>query len=190
MSDTFVVLLRAVNLGPHHRVPAADLRAAATAAGLADARTYAASGNLVATAGASGATSETAVADLVSRALEERLGEPFPAVALSLERLEAVVAANPFTAAARDHPAQLQVHVPFGTLDAAGVARLALANPGRELLTVASGVLYVHYVDGIGTSRITAKVLERAAGTVLTGRSWSTTTRLLTMARGGRGGAT
>ncbi len=180
-SATHVVLLRGVNLGPHGRVSADDLRAAAADAGLADARTYATSGNLVATAPAGMRAAD--VATKVTGALEERLGTEIPAVALDAGRFAAVAAANPFPAAAQDDPARLQVHVGPRAVDAAGIARLDLANPGRELLAVAEGVLFVHYRDGIGRSRLSSSALDAAAGTWTTGRNWNTVRRLLAMTR-------
>ncbi|GAA1712981.1 DUF1697 domain-containing protein [Isoptericola hypogeus] len=178
-ATTYVVLLRGVNLGPHRRVSAADLRQAAADAGLAGARTHANSGNLVAVA------PERAddVAARVSAALESLTGGSVPAVALTASRLDAVVRANPFPAAARDDPSHLQVHVGAALVDGAGIARLDLANRGRELFAVAEGVLFVHYVDGIGASRVTTAAVDGAAGTWTTARNWNTTTRLLTMAR-------
>jgi uncharacterized protein (DUF1697 family) len=70
------------------------------------------------------------------------------------------------------------VHVPFGDLDEAGIARLDLANAGRELLATGAGVLFVHYVDGIGRSKLTSKVVDKAAGAPTTARNWNTITRL------------
>ncbi len=178
-STTYVVLLRGVNLGPHRRVSAEDLRTAAADAGLADAQTFATSGNLVAVAPAG--LSASAVAGKVSGALAERLGAEVLAVALDAARVGAIVEANPFPAAAQNDPAHLQVHVGPEPVDEAGVARLDLSNPGRELLAVAEGVLYVHYQDGIGRSKVTPAALDRAAGTWTTGRNWRTVRRLLAM---------
>jgi uncharacterized protein (DUF1697 family) len=178
---SFAVLLRAVNVGPGLRVTSADLIGAAGDAGLGAARTLLNSGNLVVTPGTSGATRSTDVAHLVLRHLTGRLGQDVAAVGLSGEQLEAIARANPFSAAARDHPAQLQVHIPFGDLDEAGIARLDLANPGREMLATAAGVLYVHYVDGIGRSKLTSKVVDKAAGGPTTARNWNTITRLRTV---------
>lgn len=174
----FAVLLRAVNIGPGVRVTSADLRGAADDAGLADARTLLNSGNLVVTPGTSGASGADDVARLVQERLTARIGQEVSAVGLSAERLDAIAAANPFPAAARDDPSHLQVHVPFGDLDEAGIARLDLASPGREMLATAAGVLYVHYVDGIGRSKLTPKVIDRAAGAPTTARNWNTVTKL------------
>ena len=175
----YVVLLRGVNLGPHRRVSSAQLRDAALDAGLTDPRTHANSGNLVAVA----ADKDDDVAARITGALAERAGADVPAVALTAARLDAVVGANPFPAAARDDPSHLVVHVGAERVDPAGIGRFDLANPGREHATVAEGVLFVHYVDGIGTSRVTAAQLDRAAGTWTTGRNWNTISRLARMAR-------
>jgi uncharacterized protein (DUF1697 family) len=175
---SFAVLLRAVNIGPSLRVTSADLLGAAETVGLGAARTLLNSGNLVATPGTSGATSPADVARLVQDCLSERIGQDVPAVGLSAAQLDAIALANPFPAAARDHPAQLQVHVPFGDLDETGVARLALGHPGREMLATDAGVLYVHYADGIGRSQLTPKVIDNAVGAPTTARNWNTITKL------------
>ncbi|GAB4084065.1 DUF1697 domain-containing protein [Myceligenerans cantabricum] len=177
----FVVLLRGVNLGPHRRVPAADLRGAALDAGFADVRSLLNSGNVVLTTGTSGVEAPDDAARLLTTHLTARVDTEIPAIALTADRLRTIVAENPFPAAARNDPSHMQAHVPFGEVDAAGIARLDLQHPGREHIGVAAGVVYVHYVDGIGRSKLTAPVLDKAAGTTLTGRNWNTVTRLVEM---------
>ncbi|MFD2796912.1 DUF1697 domain-containing protein [Promicromonospora vindobonensis] len=177
---SFAVLLRAVNVGPSLRVTSADLLGAAETAGLGSARTLLNSGNLVATPGTSGAAGPADAARLVQDRLSERLGQDVSAVGLSGAQLDRIALANPFPAAARDHPSQLQVHVPFGELDEAGIARLDLGHPGREMLATGAGVLYVHYVDGIARSKLTPKVVDKAAGAPTTARNWNTITKLRT----------
>lgn len=172
------VLLRGVNVGPGLRVTSADLRGAAADAGFPGARALLNSGNLVIGADDSEQLSADDVARLVQEHLEARLGQEVATIGLSSERLDSITNANPFTAAARDDPARLQVHVPFGELNEAGVARLDLANAGRELLSTAAGVLYVHYTDGIGRSKLTSKVIDTAVGVPTTARNWNTIRRL------------
>lgn len=181
-TTAFAVLLRGVNLGPHRRVSSADLRAAASDAGFADAATYANSGNLVVSAPDDGPRPTSGqVATRVAAALEARIGTDVPMVAIGGARLAAIVAANPFPAAARDDPSHLLVHAGPKPVDAGEVAKLDLASPGRELLAVAEGVLYVHYVDGIGRSKLGSVQIDRASGTWTTGRNWNTITRLLAL---------
>lgn len=175
---SFAVLLRAVNVGPGLRVTSADLLGSADDAGFGAARTLLNSGNLVLSPGTSGATRPDEIARLVQQHLSERIGQEVSAVGLGADQLDAIALANPFLAAARNDPSHLQVHVPFGDLDAAGVARLDLANPGREMLATAAGVLYVHYMDGIGRSKLTGKAIDSAVGAPTTARNWNTISKL------------
>ncbi|WP_278236751.1 DUF1697 domain-containing protein [Isoptericola sp. AK164] len=175
---SYVVLLRGVNLGPHRRVAAADLRAAAAEAGLRDARTYATSGNLVASSGTDAPDDAPGVAAGVGAALAATLGAPVPLLAVSAARLTHLVAANPFPGPAQDDPSHLQLHLGPDPVDADGVARLAADHDGPERLATADGALFVHYPDGIGRSRLTSARLDRATGTWTTGRNWRTVLRL------------
>ena len=173
----WVVLLRGVNVGGSRRVSSADLREAAATAGLADARTYANSGNLVAV----GAADDGDVARRVAAALSDRLDGDLRVVALPAERAAAVLAADPFPDAVADRPSHVQVHLSPEPVDADALARLAEGRPER--FAVVDGVLYVDYVAGIGRSRLTPALIDKAAGTWTTARNWNTLTRLVAMAR-------
>lgn len=173
----WVVLLRGVNVGGSRRVSSADLREAAATAGLADARTYANSGNLVAV----GAADDGDVAGRVAAALSDRLDGDLRVVALTAERAAGVLAADPFPDAVGDHPSHVQVHLSPEPVDADALARLAEGRPER--FAVLDGVLYVDYVAGIGRSRLTPALIDKAAGTWTTARNWNTLTRLVAMAR-------
>ncbi|MFI2103991.1 DUF1697 domain-containing protein [Isoptericola sp. NPDC019693] len=176
-ATAWVVLLRGVNVGGNRRVSSADLREAAASAGLTDARTYANSGNLVAV----GAAGDADVAERVTAALAAQLGGDLRAVALTAGRVAAVLAADPFPDAVADHPSHVQVHVSPEPVDADAVARLVADRPER--VAVVDGVLYVDYVAGIGRSKLTPALVDRAAGTWTTARNWNTLTRLVAMAR-------
>lgn len=173
----WVVLLRGVNVGGSRRVTSADLREAAATAGLADARTYANSGNLVAV----GAADDGDVAGRVAAALADRLDGDLRVVALTAERAAAVLAADPFPDSVADHPSHVQVHVSPEPVDADALARLVEDRPER--VAVVDGVLYVDYVVGIGRSKLTPALVDRAAGTWTTARNWNTLTKLVAMAR-------
>lgn len=173
----WVVLLRGVNVGGSRRVSSADLRGAAASAGLTDARTYANSGNLVAV----GAADDGDVAGRVAAALADRLDGDLRVVALTAERAAAVLAADPFPDSVADHPSHVQVHVSPEPVDADALARLVEDRPER--VAVVDGVLYVDYVVGIGRSKLTPALVDRAAGTWTTARNWNTLTKLVAMAR-------
>ncbi|MFQ8432963.1 DUF1697 domain-containing protein [Amaricoccus sp. W119] len=142
--NTLVALLRAVNVGGV-KLPMAELRAMAEAAGYENARTYIQSGNLVF------ATSDEA--DAARAALEKRLelyaGKPVGVVMRTAEEMRAVLDANPFPDA---EPSKvgilfLDAPPPPETIDVArGRADEALALGAREI--------FVHYPSGMGRSKL------------------------------------
>lgn len=142
---TYVALLRAVNVGGTGKLSMAELKAMCEAVGFKHVRTYIASGNVVFESGASAARVKAAL----EARLKEHTGKPECVMVRTAEELAAVLKANPFPKAAPN-----RVLVTF--LDAA---------PPKDSLAQATGVrgeemrlgvreIYVHYGDGIGTSKL------------------------------------
>lgn len=142
---TYIALLRAVNVGGTGKLPMAELKAMCEAVGFRNVRTYIASGNVVFESGASAAR--------VKAALEARLkdfaGKPVGVMVRTAEELAAVLKGNPFSKAAPN-----RVLVTF--LDAAPLKEaLAHATGVRgEEMRLGAREIYVHYGDGIGTSKL------------------------------------
>lgn len=176
----WVVLLRAVNVGGTKKVPSADLRAAALDAGFTDPTTYLASGNLVISSGASGATSSDAAARLVTAALEDRLGVQTQALAVDAGHLANIVAANPFPDQARESPSYLLVA--FHPHPAAVSGWADVSETGPERVYSAGMVTYLWYPTGSGSTRLSGARIERLLGTWSTTRNWRTVERLAALA--------
>jgi uncharacterized protein (DUF1697 family) len=178
MSEHVVIgLLRAVNVGGR-KLTSAQLRGVATGLGYREVATYVNSGNvvLVAPHGA------PRVADLLSAALTAEAGFDVPVVTRTAEQWDGVVAALPFADEARDDPSHLVVVAWDGT-PAAGAASIDLSRYGNERLEWRGTELYAYYPDGIGRSKLTLPVLEKAAGRVGTARNWNTVLALAKLAQ-------
>lgn len=170
-----VVLLRGINVGGRGKLPMAQLRELATAAGLEDVRTYIQSGNLVGVA-PRGSPSALA-ARLRSDVATATSLDPEVSIRTRAE-LARVVAANPFVARGED-PAHL--HVTFLSHPA---ARLLAGHDADawapEEVVAIDRELHLLLPDGMGRSRLAAALARRADGG--TTRSWRTVTTLLDMA--------
>ena len=57
-------------------------------------------------------------------------------------------------------------------------ARLAPSVGPGERIAVAGGVLWVHFGNGVGRSKLTPAVLDRCAGSPVTARNWNTLCKL------------
>jgi uncharacterized protein (DUF1697 family) len=88
----YVALLRAVNVGGTGKLAMAELRAMAEGLGLANVRTYIASGNLLFESN----LNEAEVKAALETRLEAYAGKPVPVLVRSAEEMAAIFAANPF----------------------------------------------------------------------------------------------
>jgi uncharacterized protein (DUF1697 family) len=176
---TYIALLRAVNVGGRNLVPMASLRECAAALGLGHPKTLLQSGNLVFDASAS----KTASLERVLEAeIAGRLGLQNDVVVRAAAEWDRLIAQNPFPAEAASDPAHLVVMVLKGSAAPADVARLQASIRGREVVKGEGRHLYFVYPDGIGDSKLTASVIEKAVGTRGTARNWNTILKLRAMA--------
>lgn len=175
-----VALLRAVNVGGHQKISMDTLRNLCGTLGLRHPQTCLQSGNVVF------ATAEPDLAPLAGRieaAIEQSLGFRPAVILRTLPELRRVVARNPF--ATRSGIDASRLLVSFLARDPAPGARERIgaikANP--EELHLAGRELYVYYPAGIGRSKLSPALLDKALQTPATARNWNTVTKLLELAQ-------
>jgi uncharacterized protein (DUF1697 family) len=167
------VFLRAVNLAGR-RLVMADFTRALAAIGYPDARTVVATGNAVIVAEAADAALEAAI----EAGLTKELGQSTEVFVRDAAQLLAIVKANPFREMARDDPSHLVVVLLKGEASEEKVRALRGKVRGREEVFAGVGCLYASYPDGIGESKLTAAVIERALGCRGTARNWNTIAKM------------
>lgn len=175
-----IALLRAVNVAGR-TVPAARLREIAEGLGHEQVVTHVNSGNLVLVP-AEGSGGPDDVAAGLAAALEDDLGFAVPTIARDRAAWDAIVEANPFAEQAVADPSHTVLVCWDGTPDPARVAALDPSAYGNELVVWHEREAYVWYPDGIGRSKLTLDVLQRASGLLGTGRNWRTVTALQALA--------
>jgi len=165
-----VALLRAVNVG-NRKVPMADLRALAGGLGLANASTFIASGNLLFDDAGDAALAEARL----ENALRDRFGFDVPVIVRLAEQWPTLLAANPFTDAARERPNLVMVGLSKRPIAADTLA--ARAADG-ERVAVSGNALWFDFVDSSARSKLTPTFIDRAAGSPVTTRNWRTAVTL------------
>jgi uncharacterized protein (DUF1697 family) len=141
----FVALLRAVNVSGTGKLPMAELKAMCEELGFAAVRTYIASGNVVFTS----RKSEAAIKTALEKRLHGYFGAPVGVLVRSAAELAKVAADNPFPNAAPNRTVAI-------FLDKAPPADTLAGIRGQksEELRLGRREIYVHYGDGIGTSKL------------------------------------
>ena len=173
---TLVALFRGINVGGRNRLPMRELVAALEGLGLQSIRTYIQSGNVVFQSEEPG---PAALADRISAAVGESHGF-FPQVLiLELDELENAIAANPFPEAG-DQPKSLHLFFLASVPENPDMQKLESIRIDSERFALKGRVFYLHAPDGIGRSKLAARV-ERTLGVRATARNWRTVCKLREM---------
>lgn len=172
-----IALLRAVNVGGR-TLPMAELRAVCGELGWEDVATYIQSGNIVFRAKGK----PDALEARLEQAIEARFDLDVPAIVRTAEQWDALTAANPFPDAARDAPNRLQLLVSKRPPRADAAPTLLERARAGEKVEAAGGALWIHYPEGVGASKLTPALIDKACGSAATGRNWRTVVKLKEMA--------
>lgn len=163
-----IVLLRGINVGGRNELLMAEFRDVLTGLGASDVKTYIQSGNAVMRGAIEG--------EAIGAAIEGAKGFCPSVMVLSRAVFVAVAAANPFP----DVEGKT-LHIWF--LAGAPVFDTAKANElatPSEKFHVTDSAIYLHAPDGIGRSKLAAK-MEALAGVPATARNWNTVSKLISL---------
>jgi uncharacterized protein (DUF1697 family) len=179
---TYVILLRAVNVGGYGKLSMSDFRKTLSSLGFKNVETYIQSGNAVVDANAPAVE----VGRSIAKALQKLTGTPVDVIIRTHDELDKLIQTNPFAAEAADGT---RVHVSFLSGPAASTARAALDGivercPNRrDRYHLAGDHIYFHFPDGAADTKFTGKALEKAIGATGTGRNWNTVLKLHAMSK-------
>jgi uncharacterized protein (DUF1697 family) len=160
----FVALLRGINVGGNKLVPMAQLRRLLESFGFEEVRTLLQSGNVVFRA-------PKATADSIEAAFKKEFGFESDIAVIGEGELLKTIERNPFPDEAAKDPSRLLATFFRTPPDAREIGRFCEAHPGPEQLAFQEGVLYTHYPNGIGSS----KLILPFRGTA---RNWNTVLKI------------
>jgi len=178
---TFVILLRAVNVGSTGKLPMTDFRKLLAASKCTNVETYIQSGNAVVDT----KCSAVSLTQSVAAALAKHMGAPVPVIVRTHAELERMISSNPFAAeaaadGARVHAVFLSAAPPAAK--AASLEQVIAKYPTRRDRYYLSGdTLYLHLPDGAAETKFTAQTVDRALGVTATARNWNTVLKLHAM---------
>lgn len=191
--NTWVALLRGINVGKARRVPMETLRSLLTGMGCSQVRTLLNSGNAVFQApGPDSAARARALSAALVQALHHELQLEVPVVVKSAAQWAALVDGNPFvgtpgarigalapSSAAMD-PSRLLVAVSQDVASLQALKRLeGLVSP-PEVFSVGPLAAYLHCPSGVLQSKAATALLGKV-GHAVTTRNWATTLKILAL---------
>lgn len=179
MTETYILLLRGINVGGHNRLPMADLHGIMEELGARRVRTYIQSGNA---AFEYGEELPENFGEQLARRIASSKGFHPKVLALTLDQLEHSVDQNPFPEA-EDEPKSLHLYFLASGPPDPDMEAIEDARTGSERYQLDGKVFYLHAPDGIGRSTLATGV-ERYLGVEATGRNWRSVQKVLEMALG------
>lgn len=178
--QTFVALLRGINVGKANRIPMADLRALLVDLGYANVDTLLNSGNAVfrATQG-----SPTEHASAIGSAISSKLQLDVPVIVKSVQELATIIQDNPLDTQAADH-SQLLVAFVQDNSTLQGLRTIEQLAAPTEQIAFGKHAAYLHCANGILESKA-GKALVGKIGKAATTRNWATVLKLQALANEG-----
>lgn len=174
--STWVALLRGINVGGNNILPMKELRALLESNGFEDVKTYIQSGNIVFR---SGTEDKAALSSKVESAIEQEFGFRPPVLLLRIEELDAAVAANPYP---DGDPKTVQFCFLFEPAPGTDQGALKDLSTPSEQFALTDAVFYLHAPDGIGRSKLAAKMAQHIPSE-MTVRNLRTVLKLQEMAQ-------
>ena len=176
--NTWIALLRGINVGGRNRLPMTELVAVLEGIGCEGVKTYIQSGNVVFSR--SGFTAPQLAEKIGTAVLNSHGFEPKVCL-LTVAELENALAVNPFPGA-EDNPKSLHLFFLAETPESPNRESFDAIKADSEDYALVAKVFYLHAPDGIGRSKLAAKA-EKLLGVDATGRNWRTATKMLELAR-------
>jgi uncharacterized protein (DUF1697 family) len=176
-----VALLRGINVVGKKKVPMATLRSLAEELGWRNVATYINSGNLV--CAASGAPAK--LAKSLEAAIEEEFGFDVAVIVRTAAEWRRYAAGSAFADAETTRPNHILLALAQGAPPKDAARALQPYCAGGERVAVRGDALWIDYASGVGRSKLTPAVLDRAVGSPVTARNWNTVQALARMLEDG-----
>ena len=173
--ETFIALMRGINVGSTRKLPMAELRALSVKIGLQRPETYIRSGNLIVDAD----IEADEIRGLLEKAIAKRFDLRVDVIVRRASQWNCYVTANPFAQDAATTPKLLHLFLSRDPLKPSAVKELAQKARGKERVALAGGALWIHYgVSGVARSKLTPLLIDKACGSPATGRNWNSVLKI------------
>jgi uncharacterized protein (DUF1697 family) len=169
--QTFVALLRAVNVGGTGKLPMEDLKAMCRDIGLLDVRTYIASGNVIFRT----ALGEARVKSEIEAQLQAYAGKPVGVAVRSAGEMAGVASANPFADAPGNQVVAIFMDRIVTRPDIENVTGLG----DNEFVAAGHREIFVHYGGGMASTKLRIPAAKNG-----TARNMNTVAKLAALSAG------
>lgn len=171
--ETYICLLRGINVGGHKKIKMADLKTLFTSLGYAELVTYIQSGNIIFKSHEIGVDEITAV---IKKAIADTYGFEVPVFVLTRTMLTQIYESYAFSPAYIESCYFTLLHTPAQPEDIAAVNTIEIPF---EHFVVTENCIYFYPEKGYGRAKGTNSFFEKKLGVTATTRNYKTIKKLL-----------
>lgn len=180
--NTFISMLRGINVSGQKKIKMEDLRALYESLAFTNVQSYVQSGNVVFD---SNETNRAALTARIEAQIERSFGYAVSVFIRDGSDFQRIIDGNPFLARETTDLKRLYVTFLYRPVGEAALSALAVPAGSADQFAVADDAIYLYCPDGYGTSKLSNTFFERKLTVPATTRNWNTVNALVAMAAGG-----
>jgi len=177
---TYIALLRGINVSGKNLIKMAELKVLFTKIGLNDVTTYIQSGNVIFT---SEENNTLKIETEIIKAIKTKFGYDLKVLVITKKLLKNIFSSNPFLADKNKVLSSLFVTFLHESPNKEGIPLLKNYTTKQEEFIVDNKIVYLHYPNGSGRSKLSNNLIESKLKSSATTRNWRTITKLLELSK-------
>ncbi len=175
--NTYIALLRGINVGGHKKVPMAELRELLTKSGFKNVKTYIQSGNIILQ---SSEVSLAKIENTIQKSIQSYFGFEVPVIVKTRKELEVIFDSCPFSEEKKENSYFILFNeIPLKEL----VDEVLKISYENEVFVIIKDCLYLHSSIGYGNSKFNMNSFEKKLKVKATSRNYKTMVKLLSLSQ-------
>jgi uncharacterized protein (DUF1697 family) len=178
MANTYIALLRGINVSGHKKIKMTDLKALFEELGFSNVRTYIQSGNVV--------FESNSVTDLESKIagkIREQYGFEVSVICRTAAEIESVINRNPYAEMVDFAPEKLYLTFLAEVPQPDKLEAIKAFTFEPEQYTISGQEVYVYCQNGYGNTKLENLFFEKKLKVTATTRNWRTVNKLVDMSQ-------
>lgn len=176
--NTYILLLRGINVGGHRKIKMADLKLALEKMKFKDVQTYIQSGNVVFK---HKKEDVNLLGNAIESMIEEKYGFEVKSLVILAEDFKEVFKNNPYLPNKETEIEKLYCTFLFNTPEDSKIALLKEVDSPHDEFVFGENCIYFLYNNGAGRAKISSSLIERKLKVSTTTRNWKTMTKFMDM---------
>ncbi|WP_405562350.1 DUF1697 domain-containing protein [Polaribacter sp. Asnod6-C07] len=171
--NTYIILLRGINVSGKNKIPMADLRDLLNSLGFQKVKTYIQSGNII----LDSSKTKSVTCRTIKKGIKDKFGFDVPVIARTIPEWEKAINNYPFST-------ENEKIVAFTFLDKASeITEIEIKNVGEDEYKINEDIVYLNCPSTFAKTKLTNNILEKKLKVTATTRNLRTTLKLLELAK-------